>query len=409
MAKFGLKINLGDLNFYLHRWLKYQCELHHIPLSDDPDIWLVSLSDAHEFGTLYGLQADGRPIIAGGGEVANDHVYQHFVDLLVIGEGFEFFRDLEQIAHLPPDVVLSELEKKPYILSRAKEKAIPSTCVNWAEAPLIQVAPKKKMILWARGCQRKCKFCFTSWTTKYQTRPPMLVPLPEKVMLISNDNSTEWELSYKAYARSIYARDYLRMTEKQAKNCRYYRFGIESFTEKGRMFLGKPITNEEIRKLYLLGPILKHDYQFFIIAGFEPQESLLEFLDAMGEGDQLFSPKIIFKITWFNPCQHTPLKNFDIRELHVWDKDWIWGRLTSFSPRFRLCMGGDPGDAYFRTFFHRARTKEEAITIWKARNRPGSEIIQIPEKYGWGHMYNQAAPTKIDYTGFHAGQKTQAN
>lgn len=397
MAKFAILTSKNAEHQYTPHWMRYICANYAIPVvpPDEADILLVSLCDVGEAAVLWEARKSGKPIILGGAEAFNDFPYIHLADGLCIGEGFQFFKELGEIAGGKADEILMKLEKLPYVLFGNKEAVIPSTEIDWTKCPPAKVGPQKQMVLAGRGCHRKCKFCFTSWTTKPCNSPHSFRGM-SNVLLISNNNEGIEDLSQKVYVRSITAKGYLGMSPREAKTCRNYRIGLESFSEEQRKGLGKPISNEEVGKIFRISKKLGHSLRFFVLAGIDSQESITEFIETVGQ-DIALRPSVEMKVIWFNPCQHTPLRDFDIRNLHRWNKRWIYGKLKSTSSRFRLNMRADPGDAYFRAAFHRCRTREQAEEVWKWRNKPGEEILKRIEESGWKHLFNESPLTKVRF------------
>ncbi len=367
----------GGVNSYTRGWLEYMAEWSGM---SKEDVELISICDIDDFGLLLRPKT-AKVRIVGGAEAVNDALYRPFCDGLVFGEGFLFFRDFKATGRLDFN--------RPYHVDQA------SDYVDWNHAPPIKVGPKKVMILSGRGCKNKCKFCFTSWTTRHQVRQSINYRETGAVVnIITNDSAGS--LNQKVPARSITIHDYLGMSKKQAELCRVYRFGLESFTESGRKSLGKPIKNEIVKAAFHVARRMKHEIIFFIIAGIEQQESVLEFLETCG-ADAAISPRVIVKGTYFNPCLHTPLQDFDLRNLHQWDKKWIYGQLKKASPRFRLNIRADSGYSVWRGIMHRAKSREQAIKIWSWRNKTRSEIEDLVEANGWSELWTDRNVSAVTF------------
>jgi radical SAM superfamily enzyme YgiQ (UPF0313 family) len=399
VLKIAVIVDKTGIASYTNLWLRYMVEKMGMKLAPPrrADILMVSCCDVLDFPILMDANKWKKPIILGGQETYNDNVYGKFATLLNVGEGFELFEELAKVKDLPVDKIIEHLKEMPYIYWDGKtEKTYPSDVINWANVPVAQTGRHKKMVLTGRGCHRKCKFCFTSWTTKYQNNPNV----PKRVknlMVISNDNSSEAELNVKAYVRSLTVRTYLNLTPRQAKNCSTYRFGIESFSEATRKWFGKPIKTDDLVQLYEISERLGHNLRLFIIAGFDPQESINEFTDALPQSTNC-KPIIEIKGTYFNAQTHTPFEDFDIRELQQWDWDYIRGRLIERSHRFRLTLATDRRLGVWRTFWSRARTAQESALVWKWRDKKAAELLHLAEGYDMDHLFTEPNLTTIDFS-----------
>lgn len=395
MAKFSIITPKGAP--YIRAWLKYMMREYKIEVAEpeNSDIILISISDLNEISYIKKAKEYKKPIIMGGCESFNDLLYGNLVDLINIGEGFDFFIALGKIKTLPAENIIDKLKELPFIYYKGKKEVVPSYFVDWRKVPIVKTGEKRRIVLGARGCKRKCKFCYTSWTTKYQHNP-YFNNIDKEVMIISNDNATPEELNQRAYVRSITAQDYIKLNQKQVKNCYYYRIGLESFSEKQRKYYGKPISNEEVREIFWLSKQRKHKISFFIIGGIEPQESIVEFLETNGT-DYCVNPKVEIKVTYFNPCLHTPLENYDIRELKLWNQNWLRGRLVTYSTRYRTNILKNNNNAFWRTFIKRCRNEEQINEVWKWKNKTKEYMLFEIERRQWQHMFNQANPSAINF------------
>lgn len=380
-----ISIPKSGINSYTNGWLKYMAKWSGL---DREDVELVSICDPDEFGLLLQPKTNKYRIL-GGAESFYENLYKPFVDAIVVGEGFQFFKDYKTSQNI--ESVLSE----SYIYTGTEGQITASDYVDWDFCPFIRVGKKKVMILGGRGCHNKCKFCYTSWTTKHQIPPAFNLNKPGyMVNVISNDNVGA--VNQKTSVKSITVKDYLKMSEKEARNTRVYRFGIEALSENMRKKIGKPIKDKEIKAVFNISKKIGHELMFFIIAGLEPQEKFLGFLDNLGY-DPSLKPKVIIKGTYFNPCLHTPMKGYDVRGLYQWDKQWIYGKLKSYSPRLKLNLRADMGYSLWRAMFHRTRNKEETLFLWKLRNKQKDELLNTIEKNNLTHLYNTPQDSIIKF------------
>jgi len=98
------------------------------------------------------------PLLIGGPETYIGDPLLAWADHLCIGEGYRLLSTLAQRG-------ISAIADAPNVLSRGSSTTIsPDYTIPWKEIPAIQTAPRAYYYLHGRGCHRKCKFCFTSWT-----------------------------------------------------------------------------------------------------------------------------------------------------------------------------------------------------------------------------------------------------
>lgn len=399
MAKFGIIIHeKGD---YLRAWLKYVCRKNDITVVDkkEADILLISISDPTETSLILEARKYNKPIILGGSECFNDLIYGFLVDVINIGEGFELFKELGKAGKLSSKQIIGHLKKLPYIYHPGKEAVIPSTFIDWKLYPVVLTGKNRKTIVGSKGCKNRCKFCFTSWTNKYQENPYTKNMQTAQMIIIANDNAEVMQLNQKSRSRTMSVKSYLKMNKLQADNCHCYHLGVESFSEETRKYFNKPISNVDLRRVYNKSQEYRHKLTIYIIAGYDKDDSIDEFSEAIGQDTTYKKPTIEIKCTYIDPSMHTPLASYDIRKVYKWDERKILGKLNLISQRFRLTIRKTGDHATWRACFHRSRTPEQAITVWKWRNKPREYMFKEIEKRGWLHMYNQTNPTVIDFRG----------
>ena len=380
-----VSVGAGGVNSYTRGWLQYMARWSGM---EREDVELVSMCDPDDFYLLLRPRR-ARFRILGGAEAFYEKLYKPFCDAVVVGEGFQFFRDYKESGSF------DFIGDAPYIYTGSEGKVVASSRVDWDLAPPIKVGKRKVMVLGSRGCKNKCRFCFTSWTTRHRIRKKM-PRLPRGVVtnIISNDNAGSEGLS--AAVKSMTIRSYLGMTRDEAAKTRVYRFGVEGLTEETRKYLGKPIRDEELRMAVRIAGKLNHEIVFFVIAGIDPQESFISFLENIGH-DHSLRPKIILKGTYFNPCRHTPLESYDIRDLHQWDKKWIYGKLKSFSPRYKLNLRSDMGYHLWRAMFHRTRGKRETEFLWSLRRKCRDDLLAAVDGNGLAHLYDTPVDSCVEF------------
>lgn len=369
---------------YLFGWLRWSIQQAGLA---EKDIEFVSLCDVEDLKLLFAPKTRGVRIV-GGSYSFHAQLLGTMSDAVCVGEGQEFF---DTAKNKGLDTALS----LPCIYTPEKKTVIASSKIEWERFPPIKTNAMKVMVVAERGCHNKCKFCYTSWTTKHQCRPKTNYVYPgHMIHLISNDN--EQTMNQRTSVRSITAKRYLAMTKGESKLCRFYRIGLESFSEATRKFLGKPALNDEIREIIHVATKENHELQFFIIAGIDPQESIEEFLEQCGGAVGLKRrPGIFIKVTGFNPCLYTPMAGQDLRKTYPWNKKYVWAMLKSGSIRFRSIMRTNvDGYGMWRGLMYRVTDPDTARRIWAWRSKPRPEIEDLVAKYGYERLYTEI-PEKI--------------
>ncbi len=117
-------VNKRGLQSYTVGWLNYIAEWSGITKED---VELISICDINDMDIL--LKPKTRKLrIVGGSEAFNDTFYLMFADALVLGEGFEFFKDYKKHG-------LEYALNQPYVMTKGKSKVVPSTLMDWNLAP----------------------------------------------------------------------------------------------------------------------------------------------------------------------------------------------------------------------------------------------------------------------------------
>lgn len=381
-----ISVGKEGVSSYTHGWLKNMAQWSGI---DKEDIELVSICDPDEFYLALRPQTTKWRVI-GGSESFYEQMYINFADAVCVGEGFQFFKDYKKHKNI------LKVFEQPYMFTREKNEVVASDIVDWNLCPLIRVGPKKIMTLGSRGCKNKCKFCFTSWTTKNQIRPPLnFYKKGYTFNYISNDHIGSEKV--KATVKSMTVKQYLNLTYTEAKSARVYRFGIEGFREDTRKWLGKPIDDLAIKNALHIAKKMNHQIVLFFIFGIEEKEDIERFVEYIGY-DLSMQPRIMMKGTYFAPDLHTPLQGYDIRRIKQINKEWLYGKLKSFTPRWKLNLRADMGYRLWRAAFHRLTEKDEIVNFWKLRNKNASEVFKYIETNSLNKVYDTPANTSVVFS-----------
>ncbi|MHA1395785.1 MAG: hypothetical protein ACTSRZ_19970 [Promethearchaeota archaeon] len=299
---------------YTFELLKYIAKYYKHSIVDikDCDILCVSLTSHYEINELRKARKEYKnKIIVVGGHISNAPAsLLAYADYVNLGQGFEFFRDVKKV---------SDIRDLPYVVCKNKRKGKYSHYINWDILPIVKISKYSYSYLESVGCKNKCKFCLTSWLNKYQTNPKekTIVSLAERYKrknaqfyLIGNNLERE---SCNLNVSDVTLNGYIKNPSKY-KKVRLIRVGLESPSKKTRYFLGKRITNREVREFFKITKYFKKRVNIFMIAGFDTQEIWESFKEILGE-DFDTSPKLNFIINYLDPSLATPLHNFDLTRL----------------------------------------------------------------------------------------------
>ncbi len=359
----------GFGSLYTRAVLESYCKAAGVPIVKDIEesavVWF-SCCDPDDLSALKKTHRDakGKPIIMGGFDAFLTRAYFAWVDAMVIGEGWEF---ISTWGKSPKDAL-----ELPCVATSPKDDVTPSNTIAWENIPILKPPGGKRLYyLGGRGCKGKCKFCATSWTQPYVNAPQGLIKqvikyaesVGGRLSLVSNDSDPVVESSV-VNAQSVRVVDYLKEPKRYKSTMLH--LGIEGWTEKCRANMSKPIRDDEIRALIRA---LKHNKQkaefFFILnyPGFE--HGMIEaFAESVIEADADKSPTIHVKMTYFDPCPHTPWADYDISGARWVDTKQVFKMLNSRNKRIRVFPTRSVARAAWRTCFHRA-TPEEALRLGK--------------------------------------------
>jgi len=150
---------------YTHKILRYFFSRYGGTVLDTPDgadLIGASICSVRELSAVIAARKIATmhhvPLLIGGPETYIGDPLLAWADHLCIGEGYRLLSTLAQRG-------ISAIADAPNVLSRGSSTTIsPDYTIPWKEIPAIQTAPRAYYYLHGRGCHRKCKFCFTSWT-----------------------------------------------------------------------------------------------------------------------------------------------------------------------------------------------------------------------------------------------------
>ncbi|MCP4493418.1 MAG: hypothetical protein GY820_39840 [Gammaproteobacteria bacterium] len=358
------KIYLNDGGFgttYTTGVLHKFCEMNGVAVTTDKskaDILLVSMCDPSDLALLKQARKDssGQPVVMGGFEGYFATPYLAWADGANVGEGLEFFKALGSGA---------DWRMLPCVLTRNDSEAHASYEIDWTQFPLVKTGKRKAYMLAARGCHNKCKFCATSWVQPHQMQPQeRLVAIMQRakglgVTMICNDARGLPKMK-RLNGTSLTVKDYL--ASGSSVRAMIYRFGIEGWTEDQRREFGKPVTDEQIVQLIELTKQRKQRCELFFLVG--QRANPLSDVRALAElipQDTKHLPSIHVKMTYFDPCPHTPFHQ-SMPALHYIDTKKAFRILNARNKRFRVFPTRSVARSNWRTVLHRC-TPEQAVRL----------------------------------------------
>lgn len=374
----------GLKHHYTYRQLQYLALCGGVNYSrvEEADVILISISNPRMVSKALRAKKINKKakIIMGGCESFCGENYLGFVDGVVVGMGFDFFKWLGE----HKDDCLTRFwdcfEALPYTLTLNKidSKITPSYYIDWDKVIVVNVRRKNYYYLAATGCPNKCHFCFTSWTQPYQTNDfsrikhvceqvRREVGKGAKITLVANEGSVFKGKIPGLASKSVTVKDYLKHPS-WFDNAGLLHIGIERFKEEDRQKWGKPISNEELTRLFKLSK--KHNIKlelFFILADYNDLDNdYSEFINSIPEDKSLY-PAIFCKFTWLDFRPHTPLWSCNIpRKVQEFNSEEFFIRVQSKNRRVRCFPARSSAYNCWNTLFSRC-TPSEALKVYQLR------------------------------------------
>ena len=352
---------------YTSQLLRHWCSMFGVSVvePDSADYLWVSLCDPDDLPLLKRARdtAQGRQVVMGGFESYFGVPYLAWADAVVVGEALEFVEAWGRGGS-------AEALSLPCVLTEPGQPVSPSYRMDYRAAPLVQVAGGKRRYYWlsGRGCRKHCRFCAVSWVQPYSSAPRGLVASVVRYVerrkghltLITNDSSTVIR-SGVVNAQSVRVLDYLREPARYKGNMLH--FGIEGWDEDARCRLGKPIKDDVIRALFDVTKQHRQRMELFFIAAYPgwSMEDVIRFADDVVPVDAASSPQVYVKITYLDPCPHTPLARSAVGDRYC-DTREVFRLLNSRNKRIRVFPTRSAARSAWRTALHRA-SPDEAIRL----------------------------------------------
>ena len=197
----------------------------------------------------------------------------------------------------------------------------------------------------ARGCKKKCLFCMISFVKPYRELPSQAVKTliqnspTNRIALFSPDTGSysDYELIeywVKKYKKTNMGTDLRLDIAYKKKTASALRFGIEAFTEKCRMAIGKPYSNEKLITYFdhIANTLQKTKggrltvATVYMILGLPGERDIdySEFNETLSRMDAIINKKFTLFLTLngFSPQNFTPLQFASIDPFVDYTKKW---------------------------------------------------------------------------------------
>lgn len=295
-----------------------------------------------------------KPIIVGGFAAFKPDYLVPFADAVVVGEGYRVFKEMPMTS---PEEAVEWIKSLPNAatLSKIGQRLEPDYEIPWSEVPEIRLSKFVSYYLAARGCRFKCAFCMTSWVNPYQVNPLLSSKVILKrrgyVYLVGNDIG-DFPLPSARSAASVSCRRFLQKPHYYVGR-RMLHIGIEGFSEKRRLWYGKPIKNTEIRQLFSITKKFNQPVELFFIL--QAPVSVDEFYETL-PNDLEPTPRVLLKLTYLMPTPYTPLDTYDFSKQKLVSIDKLKYYFSGKNERLRFLLARTIDRALIDTLLFRMNT-----------------------------------------------------
>jgi hypothetical protein len=266
----------------------------------DCDVVGFSACDVMDYLDLVKLRGEtGKPILVGGSYAFNYKSAILYSDMVWVGEVYEMAECMD----------IDALRAHPSCYVPGKPRVRASARIDWDQAPIAQIAPKKCYYWGGVGCKNKCKFCFTSWTHAHQVNSKSRIDAAKRIAAKEKKHlmitSNEYEDGGGGRTMDMLLADYIA----RPVSASMVRCGIEFATEGSRREMGKRISDDDIFKAIQKMSIDNVAMRWFHIAGYDPLADWDRYIEMLcGMLDRYPNSRIIHLM--FNNLQYqnyTPL------------------------------------------------------------------------------------------------------
>lgn len=332
------------------KWYALNCGASVVGIPES-DVVLVTCVDPRNSSVIASIRKKhpNKIIVSGGAGALSPYSLGLYSDAVCVGNGERFIKTLicegfEVAKKLPESWVHGE--------SRAVSVAdgFPWNC------PPIECEDGAFRVWCGRGCKKKCAFCQTGWSTKYEENPDEKMLLESVKSLQKNKKRFGYlsnDISQHTFYKSLpnvdhgsYSLDYIKRTG--IPSSRQVRIGVEGVSERLRKYIGKSISNSDLVKSAAWLNQAGKSVRWFMIAGL-PGEKICdweEIKQVIMDWKRICSKGVLaLSFTAWQPEPATPLAVAPVVD-DYWEywqsfREWFFGGV-GWSNRIKIMPPASP-------------------------------------------------------------------
>lgn len=334
-------------------WIQWQLEKNGVQTCDPylADVLCVTCVDPRNYTVIKSLKKKypDKKIYVGGAGALSPYSLGLYADAVCVGNGERFIDTLakygcDAVSKLPETWVNNE-----------KRNVDVAGGFPWM-CPPIQAEDGAYRLWCGKGCKKKCLFCHTGWSTKYEENPNpravveaanTLLAKKKHVAYLSNDlMQHSFFASLPATQHGSYSLEYIR--KNGLPPARQIRLGVEGVSERLRTFINKPIAHEDLIRATAWLNKNQKSVRWFMIAGLpgESDSDWDEIKDAIIQWKKICNKGVLaLSFTAWQPEPSSPLGICPIEDSYWnrWEnfREWFFGG-RGWSNRIKLMQPANP-------------------------------------------------------------------
>ena len=335
-----MKIAIVDSNYADNKFIGLSASWLHWELNklgvypsnaDNANIILVTVSSQQGIGDvkrrLNKINNKNAKVILGGGGCYAPAVFNDIADAICVGEGRNFINTLVQKSY-------EDACQLPNVWIPGEDRTvIPDIGFPWECPPLLHPDGTIRLFA-ARGCKSKCLFCQTGWQSPYIVNPNTDLlkyqfnyqkQLGKRVALVTNNGVDNLMMGSGGHEflslRLAGIKKLLEQKTISRKVVKSVRIGVEGLSERLRMAVSKPISNEDLFNCSVDLLSKGIGVTWFFITGLpnETEDDYLEFRETIKALKTIKKGVVMMTFHAFIPQPATPLS-----VLPLIDNYWEW-------------------------------------------------------------------------------------